>query len=75
MIETENRQKNIKKYSATLGGLLNNRSLCLMHKEMLTNFFDCAGVDFEALLNTYATTGFQATSFGKAAEEINKMVL
>jgi deoxyhypusine synthase len=32
------------------------------------------GVNFEALLNTYATTGFQATSFGKAIDEINKMI-
>ena len=32
------------------------------------------GVDFEALLNTYKYTGFQATSVGKAIDEINKMV-
>jgi hypothetical protein len=32
------------------------------------------GVDFDALLGSYYTTGFQATSFGKAVEEINKMV-
>lgn len=32
------------------------------------------GVDFEALLGSYLTTGFQATSFGKACEEINHMV-
>jgi len=31
-------------------------------------------VDFEALLNSYKTTGFQATSFGQAVDEINKMV-
>ena len=33
-----------------------------------------SGVDYSALLASYRTTGFQATNFGKAVEEINKMV-
>ena len=32
------------------------------------------GVDYRALLDSYRTTGFQATNFGKAVEEINQMV-
>lgn len=32
------------------------------------------GVDYHALLDSYKSTGFQATHFGKAVEEINKMV-
>ena len=32
------------------------------------------GVDYHALLESYKTTGFQASNFGKAVEEINKMV-
>ena len=32
------------------------------------------GVDYHALLTSYRTTGFQASNFGKAVEEINKMV-
>lgn len=32
------------------------------------------GVDYHALLDSYKRTGFQATNFGKAVEEINKMV-
>lgn len=32
------------------------------------------GRDFDALLNTYIHSGFQATAFGEAIEEINKMV-
>lgn len=32
------------------------------------------GVDYHALLGSYRTTGFQAGNFGKAVEEINKMV-
>ena len=32
------------------------------------------GVDYDALLDSYRTTGFQATNFGKAVKEINQMV-
>ena len=32
------------------------------------------GVDYHELLESYRTTGFQASNFGKAVEEINNMV-
>ena len=32
------------------------------------------GINHHALLQSFRTSGFQATSFGKAVEEINKMV-
>ena len=32
------------------------------------------GVNFERLMESYYTTGFQATSIGKAIEEIDRMV-
>ena len=32
------------------------------------------GVNYHDLLASYRTSGFQATNFGKAAEEINRMV-
>lgn len=32
------------------------------------------GVNWEELLGTYQNIGFQATNFGRAVEEINKMV-
>jgi deoxyhypusine synthase len=32
------------------------------------------GVDYHALLKTFKNIGFQATNFGYAVEEINKMV-
>ena len=32
------------------------------------------GVDYRKLLESYAISGFQATNFGLAVEEINKMV-
>lgn len=32
------------------------------------------GVNYEALLATYKHSGFQATNFGKAVDEINRMI-
>ncbi|XP_071947181.1 deoxyhypusine synthase-like [Antedon mediterranea] len=32
------------------------------------------GIDYHALLQSYLTSGFQATNFGRAVEEINKML-
>ena len=32
------------------------------------------GVDYHALLSSYRTSGFQATNFGMAMEQITKMV-
>ena len=32
------------------------------------------GLDYHKLLQSYRTSGFQATNFGKAVEEINRMV-
>jgi len=33
------------------------------------------GLDYEKLLASYLTSGFQATSFGLAVQEVNKMVI
>lgn len=33
------------------------------------------GVDYHKLLQSYRTSGFQATNFGLAVEEINRMVM
>jgi deoxyhypusine synthase len=32
------------------------------------------GLDYEALMASLKTTGFQATSFGQAVDEVNRMV-
>lgn len=32
------------------------------------------GIDYDVLLKSYLNSGFQATNFGKAVQEINKMV-
>lgn len=36
--------------------------------------FSDDSVDYEKLLSSYLTSGFQATHFGQAVETINKMV-
>ena len=33
------------------------------------------GVDYDKLLDSFKISGFQATNFGNAVEEINKMVI
>lgn len=33
-----------------------------------------SGINYDLLLESYLTSGFQATNFGKAVVEINKMV-
>jgi deoxyhypusine synthase len=33
------------------------------------------GIDFSSILSSYMTTGFQATNFAKAVNEVNRMVL
>lgn len=42
--------------------------------EEVRGFDFSSGVDYSALIQSYKTTGFQATNFGRAVEEINKMV-
>jgi len=32
------------------------------------------GIDFEGLLNSYKRSGFQATNYGLAVDEVNRMV-
>lgn len=32
------------------------------------------GINYDQILGSYLTTGFQATNFAKAVQEINKMV-
>ncbi len=44
----------------------------LLHRNLGYDFN--LGVDHHALLRSYRTSGFQATSFGLAVEQINAMV-
>ena len=53
------------------------RSAAIPNQESLphVNGYDLNhGIDYHALLQTYKTTGFQATNFGLAVDQINAMV-
>ncbi|KAG8198748.1 hypothetical protein JTE90_023511 [Oedothorax gibbosus] len=43
-------------------------------KELVKGYDFNDGIDYHALLQSYRTSGFQATNFGLAVEEINKML-
>lgn len=43
-------------------------------KEKVTGYDWSQGLDYNKLLNSYTQTGFQATNFGLAVTEINKMI-
>lgn len=51
-------------HSSTLSG----------YEEIVRGYDWSKGVDYSLLLDSYKTSGFQATNFGLAVEEINKMV-
>ena len=53
------------------GTLRKISSFCLQVKGYDFN----QGVDHHALLQSYKFSGFQATNFGLAVEEINKMII
>lgn len=59
----------------TIAGAVLKKSESLEGKcEKVVGYDFNKGVDFEALLNSYKYTGFQATSVGKAIDEINRMI-
>ncbi|KAF7269709.1 hypothetical protein GWI33_017229 [Rhynchophorus ferrugineus] len=43
-------------------------------KEKVIGYDWSQGLDYNKLLNSYTQTGFQATSFGLAVDEINRMI-
>ena len=51
------------------------KSVPMSHDTVTVQGYDFNnGVNYHELLQSYARTGFQATNFGKAVDEINKMV-
>lgn len=46
----------------------------LSHRPVVRGYDFNQGVDYERLLQSYATTGFQATLFSRAVDQINQMV-
>lgn len=53
--------------------LVKTRSNSLL-KEKVSGYDWSQGLDYNKLLNSYLHSGFQATNFGLACEEINKMI-
>lgn len=60
--------------SVALEAVLKKSSCALNENEKVQGYEFNNGIDYHALLSSYKTTGFQATSFGLAVEEINKML-
>lgn len=55
--------------------LLKSTPFALLTSTIVTGFdFDKCGVDYERLLDSYMTIGYQATNFALAVDIINKMI-
>jgi len=59
---------------ATDAVLMPSGKLPVEAREVRGYDFNSGPVDYHALLQSYRTSGFQATNFGKAVEEIQKMI-
>lgn len=44
------------------------------HTPIVAGYDFNTGINYDEILKSYLSAGFQATHFGKAVEEINKMV-
>ncbi|CAL1288060.1 unnamed protein product [Larinioides sclopetarius] len=60
--------------SVALEAVLKKSSSLPKNKELVKGYDFNDGVDYHALLQSYKSSGFQATNFGLAVEEINKMI-
>lgn len=59
--------------TVALNAVLKKSSLS-KEKECVKGYDFNDGLDYDALLHSYRFSGFQATNFGLAVEEVNKMV-
>lgn len=51
-----------------------SNSKSLEETPQVTGYDFNQGINYDKILESYLTTGFQATNFGQAVQEINKMV-
>ncbi|GFU16194.1 probable deoxyhypusine synthase [Nephila pilipes] len=58
-----------------LSAVLKKSSSLPKNKEIVKGYDFNDGVDYRALLESYKTSGFQASNFGLAVEEIKKMIV
>lgn len=60
--------------SSALAAVLKHSSALPPESAQVQGYDFNRGVDYHALLEAYGTTGFQATNFGRAVQQVNAMV-
>lgn len=60
--------------SSALAAVLKHSSALPPESAQVQGYDFNRGVDYHALLEAYRTTGFQATNFGRAVQQVNAMV-
>lgn len=60
--------------AAALAAVLKHSSALPPESAQVQGYDFNRGVDYHALLEAFGTTGFQATNFGRAVQQVNAMV-
>ena len=60
--------------AAALAAVLKHSSALPFETAQVRGYDFNRGVDYRALLEAFSTTGFQATNFGRAVQQVNAMV-
>lgn len=60
--------------AAALAAVLKHSSALPFESAQVRGYDFNRGVDYRALLEAFSTTGFQATNFGRAVQQVNAMV-
>lgn len=60
--------------AAALAAVLKHSSALPFESAQVRGYDFNRGVDYRALLEASSTTGFQATNFGRAVQQVNAMV-
>lgn len=60
--------------AAALAAVLKHSSALPFESAQVRGYDFNRGVDYRALLEAFGTTGFQATNFGRAVQQVNAMV-
>lgn len=61
--------------AAALAAVLKHSSALPSESSQVRGYDFNRGVDYRALLEAFGTTGFQATNFGRAVQQVNAMVM
>lgn len=60
--------------AAALAAVLKHSSALPSESSQVRGYDFSRGVDYRALLEAFGTTGFQATNFGRAVQQVNAMI-